>query len=188
MAVIGDSIVRSYLCRNVTARSMTELRPVLGQNCGPHCGFVVGIAPAAALRYQEQMQTTFKTTSGTIKRFSEAPTSEKVAEISRLLDERKGSTITTVDLAGQGAFADALVVVTAGTVRHGQSLADAVAEFCREHNYEFLRIEGYEAGQWILVDLNDIVVNIFLEPVRELYRLETLWEHVAAGRGKETQW
>lgn len=39
-------------------------------------------------------------------------------------------------------------------------------------------MEGYEAGQWILVDLNDIIVNIFLEPVRELYRLESLWEHI----------
>ncbi|MDE7066056.1 MAG: RsfS/YbeB/iojap family protein, partial [Desulfovibrionaceae bacterium] len=54
-------------------------------------------------------------------------------------------------------------------------LADGIAELCSRENFEFLRMEGYQAGQWILVDLNDIVVNIFQEPVRELYRLETLW-------------
>ena len=50
-----------------------------------------------------------------------------------------------------------------------------MAALCHERNYEYLRVEGYEAGQWILVDLNDIVINIFLEPVRELFRLEALW-------------
>ena len=63
---------------------------------------------------------------------------------------------------------------------HGQSLADGLGELCRQRNYEYLRVEGYAAGQWILVDLNDIVVNVFLEPVRELYGLEALWGGAAA--------
>ena len=41
-------------------------------------------------------------------------------------------------------------------------------------------MEGYTAGQWILVDLNDIVVNVFLEPVCELYGLEALWSKAAS--------
>ncbi len=38
-------------------------------------------------------------------------------------------------------------------------------------------MEGYNQGQWILVDLNDIIVNIFQEQSRQLYRLEDLWQH-----------
>jgi ribosome-associated protein len=47
--------------------------------------------------------------------------------------------------------------------------------WCREQKVEFLSMEGYQAGQWILVDLSDVVVNIFQAPTRELYRLESLW-------------
>ena len=76
--------------------------------------------------------------------------------------------------------ADALIIASAGSVRHAQSLADGVSLMCREKNYEFLRTEGYAAGQWILVDMNDVIVNIFQEPVRELYALEALWGHGSA--------
>lgn len=112
------------------------------------------------------------------KRYATVPTAEKLADLIHWLEEHKAGQIVSIDLSAQGVFTDALVVVTAGSARHGQSLADGIAALCHERNYEFLRMEGYEAGQWILVDLNDIIVNIFLEPVRELYRLESLWEHI----------
>ena len=83
-------------------------------------------------------------------------------------------------MAEQGSFAEALVIASATSVRHAQSLADGIGEMCRARNYEYLRMEGYTAGQWILVDLNDIVVNVFLEPVRELYGLEALWNKAAS--------
>ena len=83
-------------------------------------------------------------------------------------------------IAEQGSFAEALVIASATSVRHAQSLADGIGEMCRARNYEYLRMEGYTAGQWILVDLNDIVVNVFLEPVRELYGLEALWNKAAS--------
>ena len=56
---------------------------------------------------------------------------------------------------------------------------------CHEQNYEYLRMEGYNTGQWILVDCNDIVVNIFQQSVRDLYQLENLWGAAAAALNKE---
>lgn len=124
------------------------------------------------------------------KRYATVPTAEKLAECIHWLEEHKAGQIVSIDLSARGVFTDALVVVTAGSARHGQSLADGLAALCHERKYEFLRMEGYEAGQWILVDLNDIIINIFLEPVRELYRLESLWEHIPgrpAADGKEAR-
>ena len=46
-------------------------------------------------------------------------------------------------------------------------------------------MEGYTTGQWILVDCNDIVVNIFQQSVRDLYQLESLWGAAAAALNKE---
>ncbi|MDR1857177.1 MAG: ribosome silencing factor [Desulfovibrio sp.] len=102
---------------------------------------------------------------------------DKLSRILPWLEEHKAQDIVSIDLAGRGAFTDILVVLTAGSPRHGRGLADGIAALCGEHGYEFLNMAGYELGQWILVDLNDIVVNIFLAPAREAYRLETLWGH-----------
>ncbi|WP_298032196.1 ribosome silencing factor [uncultured Desulfovibrio sp.] len=109
------------------------------------------------------------------KRYADVPLAEKLAGITVWLEEHKAERIVSLNLTEQGGFTDVLLALTASSMRHAQSLADGVAALCHERNYEYLRVEGYEAGQWILVDLNDIVINIFLEPVRELFRLESLW-------------
>lgn len=117
------------------------------------------------------------------KKYSPLPTVEKSADILKWLEEHKGKEPTVLDLTGHNAFTESLIVVSATSVRHAQSLAEGVGELCRERNYEFLRMEGKETGQWILLDLNDVVVNIFQEAVRDLYKLESLWN---AARPAET--
>lgn len=109
------------------------------------------------------------------KKYSLVSPAEKCRVISEWLMEQKAKDPATVDLTGQCAFADALVVATASSVRHAQSLASGITELCAKENYEFFRVEGVTTGQWILVDMNDIVVNIFQESVRGLYDLESLW-------------
>ncbi|HJA77188.1 MAG TPA: ribosome silencing factor [Candidatus Desulfovibrio gallistercoris] len=127
------------------------------------------------------MQTT------TPKKYSLMPTPEKLAIMKAWLEDHKAQQVESIDLAGKGAFTDALLVASATSVRHAQSLADGISALCSENNFEYLRMEGYTAGQWILVDCNDIVINIFQESVRELYKLEALWGDGAAallGRGE----
>ncbi|MBQ9406007.1 MAG: ribosome silencing factor [Desulfovibrio sp.] len=109
------------------------------------------------------------------RHFADVPLQEKLAHVTDWLKEHKAIDVVSIDLTGQGAFVDGLVIAGAGSVRHAQSLADGLGLFCRERNYEYLRTEGYAAGQWILADMNEIVVNIFQESVRALYGLEGLW-------------
>lgn len=104
-----------------------------------------------------------------------ASTGEKSAALAAWLAEHKAENIESMELEQTAAFADAMITASAGSTRHAQSLARGLAEFCGESGYGFSHIEGLEAGQWILLDLHDIIVNIFLEPVRELYRIEDLW-------------
>ena len=135
----------------------------------------------AGLGYGRGMQNLISTP----KKYSELPTAEKMAVIRAWLEEHKAVDVTGIDLAGQGAFTDALLVASATSVRHAQSLADGVSALCHERNFEYLRMEGYTTGQWILVDCNDIVVNIFQQSVRDLYQLESLWGAAAAALNKE---
>lgn len=93
------------------------------------------------------------------------------------LIEHKADNLINIDLTNENTFAEYLILVTATSSRHAQSLADGILELCKEKNIEYLSMEGYKQGQWILVDLNDIIVNIFLQSIRELYKLEEFWMH-----------
>jgi len=102
-------------------------------------------------------------------------TGKKIETLSDWLHAHKALQLVSLHVAGRNAWTEALIIVSASSVRHAQSLADGILTWCKEQNVEFLSMEGYQAGQWILVDLNDVVVNIFQAPTRELYRLESLW-------------
>lgn len=106
---------------------------------------------------------------------STVDTKTKLREISRWLGEKKAKDLVVLDLEGQHALAEGIVIAGASSLRHAQGLADFVLEMGRERNYEFLHLEGYKNGLWILLDFNDVLVNIFQPEQRELYRLEDLF-------------
>ncbi|MDR2726499.1 MAG: ribosome silencing factor, partial [Deltaproteobacteria bacterium] len=97
-------------------------------------------------------------------------------------EEHKARDPVILDVSGKSSFTDVVLIVGAASVRQGQRLADGILELCRQENFEFLHLEGQAAGQWILVDLNDVVVHIFQESARELYNLEGLWSDAAVLR------
>jgi ribosome-associated protein len=67
-------------------------------------------------------------------------------------------------------------VLCSGTSeRQVQAIADAVLERMREDKARPLHIEGYNRGQWVLLDFGDFVVHIFQEEQRKFYALERLW-------------
>lgn len=100
---------------------------------------------------------------------------EKLKAISKWLEDKKAREPVIIDLRGKGAYADGIVIVSAGSVRHAQGLAEHVRMQAKAENYEFLHYEGFQTGQWILLDLNDVLVNIFQPQARALYNLEGLW-------------
>ena len=65
-------------------------------------------------------------------------------------------------------------------MRHAQALADYVLEKVGQSGLEYMGMEGYKGGDWILLDLNDVIVHIFLTDTRQFYNLEGFW-----ARGKE---
>lgn len=101
--------------------------------------------------------------------------SSRAGRIATWLEEHKGSDIVEISMAGKGHYCDNMVLVTAGSMRHAQGLADGLVSYCHELGQDFLRMEGYNTAQWILLDLNDIIVHVFLEDSRRLYGLERLW-------------
>lgn len=110
--------------------------------------------------------------------YSTAPTGSKVAAMVAWLDEKKARDILALDLAKESSLSEAIIIATASSVRHGQGLAEHLLASAREVKYEFLRMEGNTVGQWILLDFNDVVVHIFQQDSRDLFRLDDLWPGV----------
>jgi ribosome-associated protein len=111
-------------------------------------------------------------------RFSTLSAAGKVAVLAGFLREKKAADLLALDLSQEQYLCEAAVFVSASSPRHARGLADFLLEECRRENFEFLRLEGYTAAQWILLDFNDVLVHIFQPPVRDFYRLEDLWPDV----------
>jgi ribosome-associated protein len=89
--------------------------------------------------------------------------------------DRKARDIVVLEVGELTSFADAFVIATATSDRHARAVADAVVECAKAGGTAPLGIEGYDDGEWVLIDLNDIIVHVFQGTTRGHYDLERLW-------------
>ncbi|MFN4897086.1 MAG: ribosome silencing factor [Pseudomonadota bacterium] len=98
-----------------------------------------------------------------------------VKRIVRACEDVKGQETTILDVHSISDVADYFVVVSGRSDRQVQGITNRVVEELCRSGVKPLSVEGYEDGQWVLVDCGDVVVHIFYEPVRALYDIESLW-------------
>ena len=98
------------------------------------------------------------------------------------LDEMKAVQVKVLDVRQLTDIADTLVIASGNSDRHVRSIAERVVEHAKKAGFRPMGVEGQRDGEWVLVDLQDVIVHIMLPRVRELYRLENLWDVSAASR------
>ncbi len=91
------------------------------------------------------------------------------------LEELKAQDIKVLDVRGIASFTDLMVVASGTSTRQVKALADKVIEKCALVGIRPLGVEGQREAEWVLVDLNDIVVHVMLPQTRDFYNLEKLW-------------
>jgi ribosome-associated protein len=96
--------------------------------------------------------------------------------VTAALEDMKAINVRVLDIRGLTDIADTMVIASGNSDRHVRSIADRVSEKAKEAGFRPFGVEGLRDGEWVLVDLHDIVVHVMLPRVREFYGLERLWE------------
>ena len=102
-------------------------------------------------------------------------TQEKAGECGRLALEKKAGEVVVLELSGLTDITDFFVLATGTSERHVKTIAEAVEHDMKERGVPAVSMEGYEEGRWVIIDYGDVIVHVFLESLRELYDLESLW-------------
>ncbi len=109
------------------------------------------------------------------KKFSEIPSQEKALRVAQWLDEKQGENVVVMDVTGMSSVTDMTLVVSARGVKHAQALSDHILDMAAQNKIEFLTIEGQKTGEWVLVDLNDVLIHVFISELRDFYNIEGMW-------------
>lgn len=103
------------------------------------------------------------------------------------LEDIKGRDIEIINTSQLTALFDRVIIASGDSNRQVKALARNVQEKVREAGGEVLSLEGEEEGEWVLVDLGDIVVHVMQPTVRAYYNLEELWKTTPAARRKAVE-
>ncbi|MBR1581314.1 MAG: ribosome silencing factor [Selenomonadaceae bacterium] len=100
---------------------------------------------------------------------------ELVERICRAADDKKARDIVTMDMQGLMSSTDYFVICSAQTATQVRAIADNIEDELHEAGVDFSHKEGYNEGEWVLLDYGDVVAHVFREVNREYYALEELW-------------
>ena len=89
--------------------------------------------------------------------------------------EKKALDPVLLEMKEIASFTDYFLLLSGKSDRQVQAIAQAIEEALKKKGVRPLGQEGTSGGKWVLMDYEDVVVHIFLEPIRKFYDLEGLW-------------
>lgn len=100
---------------------------------------------------------------------------QQIKTVISAIDELKGENITTIKVAKKTSDMEAIIITTSRSNQHSRGIANNVKIEAKYHKMMVLGIEGTDLGEWILLDLGEVVVHIMTSATRDFYQLEDLW-------------
>jgi ribosome-associated protein len=92
------------------------------------------------------------------------------------LDDMKARDIIKINVEDKSTITDLLIVCSGNSKRHVCSIAENLVVEMKAAELPPMSVEGKESGEWVLVDLGDIVVHVMQDETRDFYQLEKLWQ------------
>lgn len=103
--------------------------------------------------------------------------SQKLVElVEESMIDLKAIDIRVLDVGAMTSITDFMIIASGTSDRHVRSIADRIVERAKQAGLGALGIEGHEYGEWVLVDLGDVVVHVMQAATRDFYKLENLWD------------
>lgn len=103
-------------------------------------------------------------------------TSKELAKIAvKALEDKKGEDIKVIDISEISVLADYFIIAGGNNRSQIQAMADNADELIGKNGGRLKQIEGYDAGNWVLLDFQDVIVHIFDKENRLFYDLERIW-------------
>ena len=102
------------------------------------------------------------------------------------LDDIKAQDIVRLDVSEMTTVTDWMIVASGTSNRHVSALVDNVSQKAKEAGHRPIGVEGESGGEWVLLDLQDVLVHVMLPKVREFYNLEKLWSIRPSGEATAT--
>ena len=96
--------------------------------------------------------------------------------VATALEDLKAQDVQVLDVRKLTTIMDIMIIASGTSDRHVRAIADKVIEVAAEKGVKPLGVEGVEEGDWVLVDLGDVVLHVMQRDARALYQLEKLWE------------
>jgi ribosome-associated protein len=106
---------------------------------------------------------------------TEATRETLLAAVLSSLSDDKAEDIVQIDLRGKTAIGDCMVVCTGRSSRQVAAISEKLVERLKAQFRITARVEGKNTGDWVLVDVGDVIVHVFRPEVREFYQLEKMW-------------
>ena len=101
------------------------------------------------------------------------------------LTEDKAEDVVEIDLRGKSAIGDYMVICSGRSTRQVAAIAEKLVDRLKHELGVLSKVEGKDAGDWVLIDTGDVIVHVFRPEVREFYQLEKMW--LPAGEAAATQ-
>lgn len=112
-----------------------------------------------------------KMTAGT----TQASSTALLERILSSLDDDKAEEVVVIDLAGKSEMADHMVICSGRSSRQVAAISEKLIDRLKQEFGVLSKVEGKDAGDWVLIDTGDVVVHVFRPEVREFYQLEKMW-------------
>ena len=91
------------------------------------------------------------------------------------LEDDKAEEIVQIDLRGRSDMGDYMVICSGRSSRQVSAISEKLVDKLKHDFGRLSKIEGKEAGDWVLIDTGDVIVHIFRPEVRDFYQLEKMW-------------
>lgn len=99
----------------------------------------------------------------------------------------KSLDIVVINITSTNSLFDQIIIASADSTRQARAFVNNLKERLKETKYSILSVEGEASGEWVLIDLGDIIVHVMKPEIRAYYNLEDLWQEIPSSQKSAQQ-